>query len=653
MDRSPEDFLAAWDEDYRRGIRSIPMFAPGVAGAWSTQQRHHFIRVFFHIRGHFGEVLWALGNAVPDSRLKEIVLDNMRDELGGDGPAHERLYQELARALGCDLKTEYVEQQYYLPFARLYNDVQLHAIATQEWRCSVVGFAAGERLDNIDYPALRTIFESFGLTSPQLVFFDTHSHAEHFAGALAEQVRAIWAGDPGVVQAAFDQVRQLQLAMWQELSDTVCHYDPAVAHEAAKRPERVRPGPPDRETEPSVDAHYDPARSPALRSKYADIVALDTGERSRLDLALDDEGRRKIADAQGRYDWGGHVLVFGGNGFVGAHIVHRLLADPRVRRVTAIVRSRPEISGRERILETWAKYELPRSAVDLQKLMVADGSMCASRFGVSDRAYDELAREVDTVFNCAGSTDYVPPYLDLRTRWVLGFLGVIQFCFDQRVKQVIYTGSTIAHLYRAPEDFARRNSWWYSGYAQVKWVNQGILAGLARAGMRAVTCEAPYILGSTTVGKDPGYVYSFWRAIRLGAVMQLTWDGAFPAFSPVDIFVDAAVTNALSATPLPVVRPISPWPLRMADLAPLLNCRVVRWEEFLAEVREHATPSLMRIIPDDVPQLVEKTNLEPIYPAGYDIGRFPPPRKLAELYLTGLNLLSTSWRANASQTKET
>ena len=532
--------------------------------------------------------------------------------------------------------------------------MQLHAVATQDWRSSIVGFAAGERLDNLDYPALRTIFASFGLTSDQLVFFDAHSHAEHFAGALAEQVRAIWAEDPGVVQAGFDQVRQFQLAMWQELSDTVCHYDPAVAHEAAARPERVRPSSPDRETEPGVeDAHYDPARFPALRSKYADIVALDAGERSHLDLALDDEARRKIADARGRYDWGRHVLVFGGNGFVGAHIVHRLLADQRVQRVTAIVRSRPEMAGRERILETWATYDLPRSAVDLEKLTVADGSMCAGRFGLSGKTYDGLARDVDTVFNCAGSTDYVPPYLELRSRWVLGFLGAIQFCFDQRVKQVVYTGSTIAHLYRDKEDFARRNSWWYSGYAQMKWVNQGILAGLARAGMRAITCEAPYILGSTTVGKDPGYAYSFWRGIRLGAVMQLTWDGGFPAFSPVDIFVDAAVTNALSANPLPVVRPLSPWPLRMADLAPLLNCRVVSWEEFLAEFRERATPSLMRIIPEDVPQLVEKTNLEPIYPAGYDIGRFPPARKLAELYLTQLNLLSTSWKANAIQTEGT
>ena len=648
MSLSPEAFLAAWDDDYLHAIRSIPMFAPGVARAWSQEQRHHFIRVFFHIRGHFGEVLWALGNAAPDSRFKDIVLDNMRDELGGDGSAHERLYLDLARALGCDLTTEYVDQQYYLPFARLYNDLQLRAIATQDWRYSAVGFAAAERLDNLDYPGLRGIFEGFGLASDQLVFFDAHAHAEHFAGALAEQVRAIWDADPRIVQAVFDQVRQFQIAMWQELSDTVCHYTPAAVEAPAARQERAQRGHTsgtDREPEPGIgDLHYDPSKYPALRSKYADIVALDTGDRSHLDLALDDEVRRAIAEARGRYDWGRHVLVFGGNGFVGAHFVHRLLADSRVRRVTAIVRSSPELPGRERILKTWTKYELPQSAVDLEKLTVLDGAMYARQFGLSERSYEDLARSVDTVFNCAGNTDYVPPYLELRTRWVQGFLGVLQFCFEQRVKQVTYTGSTIAYLYNEKQDFARPDSWWYSGYAQVKWVNQGMLASLARAGLRAVTCEAPYILGSTTVGKDPGFVYSFWRGIRLGAVMQLAWDGGFPAFSPVDIFVDAAVTNALSANPLPVVRPISPWPLRMADLAPLLNCRVVSWRDFVEEVRKQAPASLLRIIPDDVPELVEKTNLEPIYPAGYDLARFPPASKLAQLYLSQLNLLSTSWK---------
>ena len=653
MYRSPEEFLAAWDEDYLRGIWLGPMFVPGVASAWSREQRDHFIRVFFHIRGHFGEVLWALGNAAPDSRCKEIVLDNMRDELGGDRSPHERLYLELARALGCDLKTEYVDQQDHLPFARLYNDLQLRAVATQDWRASIVGFAAGERLDNIDYPALRPIFASFGLSSRHLVFFDAHSHAEHFAGALAS--RCARSGPSSGHRAG--RVRPGPPIPAGDVAGVVGHRVPL------RRGRRSRGGGAARARAPEQSRFARPSRASrtptTIRRGSPPFQQVRRHCRARHGRALAARPRaRRRGTAQDRGGaWplrlGRHVLVFGGNGFVGAHIVHRLLADPRVLRVTAIVRSRPEMSGRERILEMLAQYELPRSAVDLEKLTVADGSMCARRFGLSEKAYDGLARDVDTVFNCAGSTDYVPPYLDLRGRWVLGLLGVIQFCFDQRMKQVVYTGSTIAHLYRDKEDFARPNSWWYSGYAQVKWVNQGILAGLAQAGMRAVTCEAPYILGSTTVGKDPGYVYSFWRGIRLGAVMQLTWDGGFPAFSPVDIFVDAAVTNALGANPLPVVRPISPWPLRMADLAPLLNCRVVSWEEFLAEVRERATPPLMRIIPDDVPQLVEKTNLEPIYPAGYDIGRFPPPRKLAELYLTRLNLLSTSWRAHAVQTEGT
>ena len=75
-------------------------------------------------------------------------------------------------------------------------------------------------------------------------------------------------------------------------------------------------------------------------------------------------------------------------------------------------------------------------------------------------------------------------------------------------------------------------------------------------------------------------------------------------------------------------------------MAPLLDCRVVSWREFLAEIRKVATPAQVRMLPEDSPEVVVKTKLPPIYPPGYDLSRFPSPRKLAELYLSRLGFLS-------------
>ena len=84
----------------------------------------------------------------------------------------------------------------------------------------------------------------------------------------------------------------------------------------------------------------------------------------------------------------------------------------------------------------------------------------------------------------------------------------------------------------------------------------------------------------------------------------------------------------------------------------MLNCRVVSWKEFLSEVRKYASPSQMRIMPDDAPGVISKTNLEPIYHDGCDPARLPEPRILAELYLDKLNLLSTAWQSQAAGVPE-
>jgi thioester reductase-like protein len=394
-------------------------------------------------------------------------------------------------------------------------------------------------------------------------------------------------------------------------------------------------------------SHYDPARSPALRSKYADIVSLDTGDRGYLELVADEAARERIAHAGARTDWGRDVLVLGGNGFIGAHLVHRLLADPRVKRVRTIVRPRAGLGARDRLLSTWSAYELSPAMVDLRKMTVLDGSSCVRNFGLTDEEYADLAQHVDSVFDCAGSGDYSRSYLELRSDWVLGVLGVLQFCLDRSVKQLTYLGSTSAHMYSSREDLARPDSWWGSGYTQVKWVNHGLVSSAARLGVRATLCEAPHVLGSTTVGRDPGAAYGFWRIIKLSVALRVAWDGEFPVFVPVDVLADAIVKNALSAQPISLLRPLAPWRFRIADLAPLLGCRMVSWKEFLAEVARHAGPDEMRMLPDDAPEAIEKTNVPAIYPSGYDLTRFPSSMRLGKLYLNKMGLASKPAAAGA------
>ena len=624
--------MSVWDESYTQALHQIPMFDPEVTARWSPAQRQYFAAAFYHVRGHFGEVLWELGNVLPTGKLKNIVLDNIREEFGGDGPNHRSLYVDICKELGIDLTREHLENKYNFSWIRQYNEVQVRAAHEQGWRLAIIGFAVGEHLDNIDFVELRSIFESFGIERKQLHFFNEHADAEHFAGALEQTLHDEWDRDPDQVQAAFHAVRYFQIDMWTKLSAAVSAQAEAPASNAAAHAHVNGTGSLPRLT--SITAE-----SPRFRTKFADVTALNAGDASELELVFDDAARARMKAYREPFHWGEQVLVFGGNGFVGAHFVHRLLADPKVKKVYAIVRAKAGLSPADRVYQTWAKYSLNRGSVDLTKLQVLDGTMSAPLFGLDEQVHDTLNRNVDTIFQCSGSTDYSPSYLDLRDQWVLGLLNVLRFCLSGKLKQITYLGSTIAHLYRTPEDFQRPDSWWYSGYTQMKWVNQQMMASAARAGMRAVVCEAPYVLGGTVVGKDPGYEYSFWREIGLGAALQLAWDGPFPHFAAVDVLADAVVKNMLSANPLEIIRPIAPYSLTNADVAPLLNCKVVPWNEFLAQVHKYADADQLRMIPNDMPQLVSKTNLPGIYPSGYDLGAFPPSQQLATLYLRNLNLI--------------
>jgi nucleoside-diphosphate-sugar epimerase len=635
-----DQFIREWDQLYKDDIATIPLFDKKVTGAWSRQRQGYLAGVLYHVRCHFGEVLWEMGNVAPPE-FRPIIVANIKDELGVGQENHEHLYQRLANRVGCDLKFEKFDKKYYLPFLQFYNEAQMRAIHEFPWDEVLLGFGVGEHLDYMDYSNMQSIFQSFGVEGDDLAFFQTHLIADHFDGPLAKYVLDAWENNQPLVRDAFDRVRHFQIMMWRELSRACSEFGseaPTAAFEmkvAQTSSELIDQGT-DGLRRP---LQYDLAAYPRMPSKFADISALDQGDETQVELVFDATTKAMLASMKDRKDWGGSSLVFGGTGFIGCHLTHRLLQDRRVRRVYAIVRPRKGMSARDRILNEWRKYDLPADVVDLSKFEVLEGSIAAHHFGLEEQDYQRLAADVDSVFQSAGDTDYLPSYAELRQEWVLGLLGIVQFCFAQRAKQLTYIGSTIAHLYRDPEDFNRKDSWWYSGYAQMKWANQAIIHGLQRQGMRAQVCEAPYVLGSTSVGKDPGSHYTFWRVMTMGKMFRYTYDGDFPDVAPVDYLVDATVQNALSQSPIPTVRPCYPQRLTTTELAPLLGCKVLAWEALYKELEKYATPAQLRLIPKDMLKLIEKSNLDPIYPPGYDLSGLPPALELARFYLQRQNLL--------------
>jgi nucleoside-diphosphate-sugar epimerase len=350
--------------------------------------------------------------------------------------------------------------------------------------------------------------------------------------------------------------------------------------------------------------------------KYADVAALSAGDHELLRPIVDPSTAEQVRSMAPPADE--IALVFGANGFVGAHLVAELSLRPGITTVYAGVRSAGDSSAAERFEETVAQYSI--TGIDLAKIVVIEAVPTRTNFGLDEDTYLRLRGTVDQVFNSASSTDYDSSYLELRQDWFVSLLRVVQFTLEDRRKHLTYMGSIGAFIYTSPEDFLRPDSWWYSGYCQMKWINGQLLGWLARDGVASVTLvESPYLLGSTTVGKDPGRVYSFWRAIELANSVGAMWDGPGMNYAPVDVLARVLADNALGDGTLPHLVPSNPVPYSNAVLASALGLDLVPWAEFKAivdsKIPAEKTASLLG---SDVNDLIRRSNAPSLMPSSFD-----------------------------------
>ncbi|MCI5055149.1 MAG: iron-containing redox enzyme family protein [Flavobacteriales bacterium] len=207
-------FLKNWDDEYEKSVINIDLFNPGLVSQLSEFQKQYFVKVFYHSRGHFSDLLWYLGNFAPDKEAKDIILHNISEEFNGDYQSHEQLYLDYARSVGVDLKNEFLENTYYTREMYEFNRSHLEWASQHDWDHCFSAFSAYERLDAIDYTFLSSI------QSEEHVFFKIHRKAKHFEKTCGVLER-IWERNSQAVEKAFSFIAKKQAAMWIDLSDSV------------------------------------------------------------------------------------------------------------------------------------------------------------------------------------------------------------------------------------------------------------------------------------------------------------------------------------------------------------------------------------------------------------------------------------------------
>ena len=185
------------------------------------------------------------------------------------------------------------------------------------------------------------------------------------------------------------------------------------------------------------------------------------------------------------------VFFTGATGFLGSFLLDELLRHTGFQtKFYCLARSRDsgDDQRNNRVLEALKYYGLPGQNLQ-ERIVPVTGDLTKSQFGWSAEEYRKLSEEVDLIFHCAASVNYVYPYPAIKPHTVDGTLEVIKFACNAKTKPIHYVssngifpgGDDFPYLENSQIDgFADRME---GGYNQAKWVAERLIWSAVSRGL--------------------------------------------------------------------------------------------------------------------------------------------------------------------------
>lgn len=219
-----------------------------------------------------------------------------------------------------------------------------------------------------------------------------------------------------------------------------------------------------------------------------------------------------------------HMLLTGATGFVGIHLLQRLLATSDAR-IHCPIRCDHPAAGLARLQQISERYQVPVDERDWGRIEVYASDLAQPQFGLDTAVFMALAERVDLVYHSASAVNFIMPYSYMKRDNVEGLQQVIRFCATHKTKALmlmstisIYSwGHRFTHKAWAHEDDdiddnlpAVRHD---LGYVQSKWVMEKIADLAAAKGLPLMTFRLGYATCHSVTGECAHY--QWWgRFIR-------------------------------------------------------------------------------------------------------------------------------------------
>ncbi|MEU6465369.1 amino acid adenylation domain-containing protein [Streptomyces sp. NPDC046976] len=238
------------------------------------------------------------------------------------------------------------------------------------------------------------------------------------------------------------------------------------------------------------------------------------------------------------------ILLTGATGFVGSHLLARLLADTDAE-IVCTVRAADAPEATARVHTALARHGITPGEGASARLTALPADLARTDLGLSREALADLAASCDAIFHDAASVCILRDYATLRaantesTRRLLRLAAVGGT--PLHYVSTLSVAPPARHSPEVPEEFLPFHEGLRNGYQRSKWASEHLLEQAAQRGLPVSVHRLGRVLGPARTGyvNERDFLWSVLRAgIPAGIVPELFED---EVWTPVDFVARSLV----------------------------------------------------------------------------------------------------------------